>query len=978
MKLLYLGTDRAAAETVGRALREAAPGAMSAWTRSSQGVLRWCQENPDAGALIVGPDVPATDTGAVLGEVRAVRPTIPVIIVVAETAELQRAVTLAAGADGYVVAGPSLRSELHRVLTVALDREQSHRASLAKKLADLEAARSEVALRLERSEAARRQEQQRSAAELAAAEARLSALVADHHATEAREARLCTALQQGLLEAEDAVRRADEHRASEAVAFADTLTRRHAEFTASLTHAVESRDALAAQLAAATAALDEAQQAHRAEAAAAADRFRMKDAEAAAAMADAVAERITLENALAEAEAAHRDDCQRLEADLAAANERQAALEDLLGQETDRRAMLEREFAASRASHEETETRQATDLTKALARLADVQARYDAERDEHAAEAQRARTREAELVERLGAESGARAAAERDLTTTRTELAGGRLRLLSVISAYRRRGHEQKLRFDVSEYQVQRLRGALDDARQAYETIRTTSDAEIRRVSAEYGTLRVAFEQLQAAFQSLEHIAGEHAAEHARLSSVVADRDLQIAAQAERHRIADHAAQDALARVQRGFDASAAEAARLSAELDRVRVNLEVTRTRAETLRVVAERVPGLEAALEESQKETRRHFERAPYALCRCTAGGVITDANHAFVALVGRRRADDVKNVAFTTAVTDCAGDLGWLLDRMRARKSESVETEWKTRDGRSLTVRLHALATASGSVDIVVEDITGVRALEERLRYGQRMEAVGRLASEVAATCDALLRDVLRDFRESLSADAGADALRAQAEGLVLDLTRTARFLRQLGAFAAEQETALATAHAGRVVDDLAPVLQRVLGESIELVVPKTAGDVDVDLDAERLARILVNVAGYARARIPYGGQLTIDVAPTVVGRRVLEKHPGARPGPHVLITATAVPAPARDADRHGPPPERPGVELAPLADLIAACGGFMWMEARPEGDMLLTIHLPRRTAHAPDAAGVRSDRGGRLSRWFRNASASVLGS
>ena len=40
--------------------------------------------------------------------------------------------------------------------------------------------------------------------------------------------------------------------------------------------------------------------------------------------------------------------------------------------------------------------------------------------------------------------------------------------------------------------------------------------------------------------------------------------------------------------------------------------------------------------------------------------------------------------------------------------------------------------------------------VRALEERLRQAQRMEAVGRLASEVAVTCDALLSDVARGAR------------------------------------------------------------------------------------------------------------------------------------------------------------------------------------------------------------------------------------
>jgi len=98
------------------------------------------------------------------------------------------------------------------------------------------------------------------------------------------------------------------------------------------------------------------------------------------------------------------------------------------------------------------------------------------------------------------------------------------------------------------------------------------------------------------------------------------------------------------------------------------------------------------------------------------------------------------------FAAAAHDSAGDLGWLLERARTtRKTETVETQWKTWDDRRLIVRLQALATTTGSIDIVAEDITDVRALEERLRQAQRMEAVGRLASEVAVTCDALLSDV-----------------------------------------------------------------------------------------------------------------------------------------------------------------------------------------------------------------------------------------
>lgn len=972
MTILYLGAERGAADVASRALHGIAQSVTVAWSPTVQAALRWIQGNPDAAALIVGPDVQPLSCAALLEQVRAIRPTLPVVVVV-ETAQLERAVTLIGAAVGYVVAGPSLESELPRMLAATIDLERSRASLLARQLAELGTARDEAAQQLERADATRREDEHRRASELAAAETRLADVQAGYNATLAREARICTELQQRLLEAEDAVRKADERRASETVGFADRLTKRHAEFTAGLEQAARSRDALAAQLAAATAALDEVHRARRAEAAAAGEQIRRRDAEAAAALAEAFAARTTLENALAEAEAGHRDETQRLEADIAAANERQAALEDLLGQEADRRAMLDQELTAVQAAHDEAEARQATDLTKALTRLAEVQARYNAAQDERAAEAERVADREAELVERLASESGRRAALEADLAGTQAELAHGRLRLLNVVSAYRRRGRDQKARLETSQDQVQRLRSALDDARQAYESVRSTSDLEIQRLSAEYGELRASFEQLQAAFQTLEQIAGEHAAGRARLESVVADRDREIAAQAERHRIEEHAAREALARINQSFEASAADVARLNAELDRLRVQLDTARTRGETLRADARRVPDLEAQLEASQKEARRHFERAPYALCRCTPAGVITDANHAFVALVGRRRADDVRNLDFAAVVADYAGDLGWLFERMRARKSESIEADWKTRDGRGLTMRLHALATAAGSVEVVVEDITGYRALEERLRQGQRMEAVGRLASEVAATCEALLRDVLRDSRDWLAAAGSDGALRRREERLASELTRAASFLKHLAAYGDEQARALEPVSVQRVLRDLAPVLKRIVGDRIELVVSETSGSFDVDLDAGSLERILVNVAGFARERLPHGGQVGIELATTVVGRRFRARYPSVRPGPHVLITVTELPG-ADGAGRSAETGDRPGVDLGALVDLVGTCGGHVWMEAQPAGNLMLKIHLPKPAAgdeRGRTGPGPRPEGGGRLARWFRPA-------
>ena len=474
----------------------------------------------------------------------------------------------------------------------------------------------------------------------------------------------------------------------------------------------------------------------------------------------------------------------------------------------------------------------------------------------------------------------------------------------------------------------------------------------------------------------MEQVAGEHAAERGRLEAVVADRDRQLSAQTERHRTAEQDAHQAFAELQetlrQALETGASETARLQQEIDTVHRELDATRTNAEALRSVAERVPDLQTQLERRENEGRRQFERAPYALCRCSQSGEITDANHSFVTLLGCRRVDELRDMNFVSAALDSAGDLGWLLERAQTtRRTETVETHWKTWDGRRLVVRLQALATTAGSIDIVVEDITDVRALEERLRQAQRMEAVGRLASEVALTCDALLSDVSLGAHEWLAMVDGDDTLRRHAERLLTDVTRAASFLRQLGTYGNEQVRALEPVSAQRVLRDLAPVLKRLVGDQIELVLPKSAGAFNVEVDAERLERVFINVAGYARERMSSGGQVRIELATTAVGRRFVARYSNVRPGDHVLVTVTEMPAVRAfrgDSEQSSRPAEKPGVDLGVLVDLIASCGGHLWLEAQPAGNMVVKIHLPKHPA--ADATGHR---GGRASKWFRSASA-----
>jgi hypothetical protein len=171
--------------------------------------------------------------------------------------------------------------------------------------------------------------------------------------------------------------------------------------------------------------------------------------------------------------------------------------------------------------------------------------------------------------------------------------------------------------------------------------------------------------------------------------------------------------------------------------------------------------------------------------------------------------------------------------------------------------------------------------------------------------------------------------------------------------------------------KVLRDLAPVLKRVAGENIDVVLPNASSPLNLDVEARPVERMLVNVAAYGRERMPLGGRLMIDVDSVVVDREFVAKHPNVRPGEHVLLTVNeqrrAAPTESHPVSTFTG--DSPGVDLGALQALVSECGGHLWMRAEPPGDMELKIHLPRRVLDQSEtpAAAIPTGR----PRWLKRA-------
>src|SRR5262249_6443857 len=143
------------------------------------------------------------------------------------------------------------------------------------------------------------------------------------------------------------------------------------------------------------------------------------------------------------------------------------------------------------------------------------------------------------------------------------------------------------------------------------------------------------------------------------------------------------------------------------------------------------------EEALRRSEARYRSLVQSAVYGIYRATVDGRFLDVNPALIQMLGYESVEQVLLLDPQLEVfVDAAEHDRLMREFQRTGTLDSVEVHWKRKDGNPIIVRLSGRgATAPDEADqaleIIAEDVTDRRALEEQFRQAQKMEAVGRLA-------------------------------------------------------------------------------------------------------------------------------------------------------------------------------------------------------------------------------------------------------
>jgi two-component system NtrC family sensor kinase len=381
------------------------------------------------------------------------------------------------------------------------------------------------------------------------------------------------------------------------------------------------------------------------------------------------------------------------------------------------------------------------------------------------------------------------------------------------------------------------------------------------------------------------------------------------------------------------------------------------------------------------SQDEARRYqdrylalFEDAPYGIYRSSVDGRFLEVNPALVQMLGYDSADELLALDLAGDVYADPDERTRLIKRGQVLYGESgrwrtAETRWKRRDGTEVAVRLSGgpVRDAAGEVtafQMMVEDITERRQLEERLRQSQKMEAVGQLTAGIAHDFNNLLTVVLSHI------DLVADALPPDRTELLADLRevrdaahRGAEMVRKLSAFGRSEPLRLRPVELGTIVRDTTRLLRRMLPASIALVSEPDDAEFPLLGDPGAIEQVLLNLATNARDAMPEGGTLRIETERRRLTDEDRALHAWVEAGDYACLTVSDdgigmdrqtqdhIFEPFFTTKKRG---EGTGLGMAMVYGLVKQHAGYIHIYSEVGGGTTVRIYLPMVREQAPPEA------------------------
>ncbi|MBB4301805.1 two-component system cell cycle sensor histidine kinase/response regulator CckA [Rhodobium orientis] len=398
---------------------------------------------------------------------------------------------------------------------------------------------------------------------------------------------------------------------------------------------------------------------------------------------------------------------------------------------------------------------------------------------------------------------------------------------------------------------------------------------------------------------------------------------------------------------------------------------------RGESRTLVLNRSPGedISESLRAAEVRFTRFFNNTPIAIASVDRQGRIGRTNAPFMRLFGEVAKAEAGAPAHLTDVVaeENRERLGAALAAAGAGKGEIPPFDVALEGNKNRFVRFYVSAVEEGAHDADVDseaeaaivyalETTEQRALEAQFAQSQKMQAIGQLAGGVAHDFNNMLTAIIGFSDLLLASHRPSDPAFQDIMNIKQNANRAAGLVRQLLAFSRRQTLRPQVLELGEVMTDLSVLLDRLLGEQVQLKVVHGRDLWPVMADLNQFEQVIINLAVNARDAMEQSGTLTIrtsNVGPEETAAFDFQGLPDAEfVRIEVIDTGTGMPPevmekifePFFSTKEVG---KGTGLGLSTVYGIVKQTGGYVYPESEVGKGTTFNIFLPRHVEEAVPA-------------------------
>ncbi len=349
-----------------------------------------------------------------------------------------------------------------------------------------------------------------------------------------------------------------------------------------------------------------------------------------------------------------------------------------------------------------------------------------------------------------------------------------------------------------------------------------------------------------------------------------------------------------------------------------------------------------------------QRILDDLPVALIRLSTDGTIVGVNGAargllgHTDLIGKNFSEEIEGLGRSMRVR--------VAEALKGDGIRTTEMGRFLRNGKEVFLQVSLMAMKFANRDclvVVLSDKTELKILEAQFVQSQKMQAVGQLAGGVAHDFNNLLTAInghcdLILLRHDANDEDYGDLIQIRQNA-----NRAAALVRQLLAFSRKQTLRPKVLKLARTLAQLSQLLNRLLGEKVNLKID-IADDLNlVRVDERQLEQVIMNLVVNARDAMLDGGEVMISAQNATLTKPLERDRATVPTGHYVCIkvrdTGTGISSeniakifePFFTTKRVG---EGTGLGLSTVYGIIKQTGGFVFVDSIPNQGTEFAVYLP----------------------------------